>query len=46
MTVRIEKPASYDEIKAALKAASESPELKGCVGDHNAVLIVQHSRLH
>ena len=32
MTVRIEKAASYDEIKAALKAASESAELKGILG--------------
>ena len=32
LTVRIEKAASYDEIKAAIKAASESPELKGILG--------------
>jgi len=32
LTVRIEKAASYDEIKAALKAASESAELKGILG--------------
>ncbi|KAI8884096.1 glyceraldehyde-3-phosphate dehydrogenase 3 [Backusella circina FSU 941] len=32
LTVRLEKPASYDEIKAAIKAASESPSLKGILG--------------
>jgi glyceraldehyde 3-phosphate dehydrogenase len=31
LTVRLEKPASYDEIKAAMKAASEG-ELKGILG--------------
>ncbi|KAI8885541.1 glyceraldehyde-3-phosphate dehydrogenase 3 [Backusella circina FSU 941] len=31
LTVRLEKPASYDEIKAALKAASKGP-LKGILG--------------
>lgn len=31
LTVRLEKPASYDEIKAAVKAASEN-ELKGILG--------------
>ncbi|EOO00408.1 putative glyceraldehyde-3-phosphate dehydrogenase protein [Phaeoacremonium minimum UCRPA7] len=31
LTARIEKPASYDEIKAAIKAASEGP-LKGILG--------------
>jgi len=29
LTCRIEKAASYEEIKKAMKAASESPELKG-----------------
>jgi len=29
LTVRLQKPASYDEIKACIKKASESPELKG-----------------
>lgn len=29
LTCRIEKGASYDQIKAAIKAASESPRLKG-----------------
>ncbi len=31
LTCRLEKPASYDEIKAAMKAASEGP-LKGILG--------------
>jgi glyceraldehyde-3-phosphate dehydrogenase type I len=32
LTVRLEKPASYEQIKACIKAASESPELKGILG--------------
>ena len=32
MTCRLEKAASYDDIKATMKAASESTELKGIVG--------------
>ncbi|KAL5014180.1 hypothetical protein ScPMuIL_008450 [Solemya velum] len=32
LTVRLEKPASYDTIKAALKKASESGPLKGILG--------------
>lgn len=32
LTVRLEKPASYDEIKAVLKKASESESLKGILG--------------
>jgi len=32
LVVRLEKSASYDEIKACLKKASESPELKGILG--------------
>lgn len=32
LVVRLEKPTTYEEIKAALKEASESPELKGIVG--------------
>jgi len=29
--VRLEKPTTYDNIKAAMKAASETPELRGVV---------------
>lgn len=32
LTVRLEKPASYEAIKACVKKASESPELKGILG--------------
>lgn len=32
LTVRLEKAASYDEIKATVKAASESADLKGILG--------------
>ena len=32
LTCRIEKAASYDEIKAVMKAASEAPEWKGIIG--------------
>ncbi|KAI8081140.1 glyceraldehyde-3-phosphate dehydrogenase 3 [Thamnidium elegans] len=32
LTVRLEKPASYDEIKAVIKKASESESLKGILG--------------
>lgn len=32
LTCRIEKGATYDEIKAAIRAASESPKLKGILG--------------
>lgn len=32
LTCRIEKAASYDEIKAVMKAAAESPEWKGILG--------------
>ncbi|GAA5806897.1 glyceraldehyde 3-phosphate dehydrogenase Gpd3 [Mucor flavus] len=32
LTVRLEKPASYDEIKAVIKKASESEALKGILG--------------
>ncbi len=32
LTARLEKPATYDEIKAAVKKASESEEFKGILG--------------
>ncbi len=32
LTVRLEKGASYDEIAAVMKAASEAPEWKGIIG--------------
>ncbi|GAA3955420.1 glyceraldehyde-3-phosphate dehydrogenase [Pedobacter ginsengiterrae] len=32
LTVRLEKPATYEQIKAAMKAASESGPLKGVLG--------------
>lgn len=32
LTCRLEKGASYDEIKAVIKKASESPEYKGILG--------------
>lgn len=32
LTCRLEKGATYDEIKAAMKAASEAPEWKGIIG--------------
>jgi glyceraldehyde 3-phosphate dehydrogenase len=32
LTCRLAKPAKYDEIKAAMKAASESEEFKGIIG--------------
>ena len=32
LTVRLEKPASYEAIKACVKKASESPALKGILG--------------
>lgn len=32
LVVRLEKGASYDDIKATMKKASESPELKGILG--------------
>ena len=31
LTCRLEKPATYDEIKAVMKKASESPEYKGII---------------
>ena len=32
LTVRLKTGASYDDIKKAMKEASESPELKGFLG--------------
>jgi glyceraldehyde 3-phosphate dehydrogenase len=32
LVVRLEKSASYDEIKQVMKKASESPEYKGILG--------------
>ena len=32
LTVRLKTGASYDDIKRAIKEASESPELKGFLG--------------
>jgi glyceraldehyde 3-phosphate dehydrogenase len=32
LTVRLEKPATYEQIKAAMKAASEEGDLKGVLG--------------
>lgn len=32
LTARLEKPATYEQIKAVVKAASESPEWKGILG--------------
>ena len=32
LTVRLKTGASYDDIKRAMKEASESPELKGFLG--------------
>ena len=32
LTVRLKNGASYDDIKRAIKEASESPELKGFLG--------------
>lgn len=32
LTCRIEKGATYDEIKAVMKKASQTPELKGILG--------------
>ena len=32
LTCVLEKPATYDEIKAVMKAASESPEFAGIIG--------------
>ena len=39
LVVRLEKAASYDQIKAAVKAASESPELKGIIAYSEDALV-------
>jgi glyceraldehyde 3-phosphate dehydrogenase len=40
LTVRLEKPTSYDEIAAAIKAASEG-ELKGILGYTEDLVVSQ-----
>jgi len=39
LVVRLEKPATYDEIKAVVKAASESPELNGIIAYSEDALV-------
>ena len=39
LTARLEKPASYDEIKAAMKKASEAGALKGILGYTDAEVV-------
>lgn len=41
LTVRLKKPATGDEMKAALKAASESDELAGVLGYTDLALVSQ-----
>lgn len=41
LTVRLEKEASYEDIKAAMKAASESEEMAGVVGYTEELLVSQ-----
>lgn len=38
LVARIEKGASFEQIKAVMKKASESPELKGILGSVQALL--------
>ncbi len=45
LTVRLEKGASYDEIKAAVKAASESEQYKGILG-YTEDLVVSSDFIH
>jgi glyceraldehyde 3-phosphate dehydrogenase len=45
LTVRLEKGASYDEIKAVMKKASESKELKGILG-YTEDLVVSSDFIH
>ena len=52
LVVRTEKAASYDDIKAAMKKASESPEMKGILGYDDFIaqpflcLIILIAKLH
>jgi len=41
LTVRLEKSATYDEVKAAMKAASESEDMKGVVGYTEDLVVSQ-----
>jgi len=41
LTVRLEKSASYEEIKATMKAASESEEMNGVLGYTEELLVSQ-----
>ncbi|PQJ78483.1 type I glyceraldehyde-3-phosphate dehydrogenase [Polaribacter porphyrae] len=41
LTVRLDKAASYEDIKAAMKAASESEDMKGVVGYTEELLVSQ-----
>lgn len=41
LTVRLEKDASYDDIKAAMKAASESEDMSGVVGYTEELVVSQ-----
>jgi glyceraldehyde 3-phosphate dehydrogenase len=41
LTVRLEKAASYEDVKAAMKAASESEDMKGVVGYTEELLVSQ-----
>jgi glyceraldehyde 3-phosphate dehydrogenase len=41
LTVRLEKAASYEDVKAAMKAASESNDMKGVVGYTEELLVSQ-----
>jgi len=45
LTVRLEKGASYDEIKAAIKAASETENFKGILG-YTEDLVVSSDFIH
>ena len=45
LTVRLEKGASYDEIKAVIKKASESPEMKGILG-YTEDMVVSSDFIH